>query len=358
MLKPILATSALIAIAAVIAQPSSAADRGKFRQLVVEAPGSPTDAVAQKKKKFPALVVEAGKGIQTPTDTADARNRKSDGNKGAKFIVAPGGGIPTPGDTSDAGNGKAGDKVAQFVVAPGGGIPTPADTGGKGKPKKVSPTFAKAPVGIATPVEVADIGADPAPTGGRKTFPLIAGAPAGLPTPTADPAGAAGAATIDSDALSAVDKELAAAIARASGEAGRVGDEEKAAPVIASLPPAIGNPNDLYKLLTGHGYGVEVLKHDAQGNLVFYVTKPGNAKEADLLLVDATYGKVIERKHIAAYGYERPAPHAPRYSADSSGDDNCEPTAGYCEPELRARDRLRSPTPPIGFATNRMSGAA
>ena len=48
-----------------------------------------------------------------------------------------------------------------------------------------------------------------------------------------------------------------------------------------------------------------------------------------LLLVDATYGKVIERKHVAAYDYERPAPYTPRSASHYAGDENCEPTAGY-----------------------------
>ena len=41
MLKQILATSALIAIAAVSVQSANAADSGKFRQLVVEPSGTP-----------------------------------------------------------------------------------------------------------------------------------------------------------------------------------------------------------------------------------------------------------------------------------------------------------------------------
>jgi hypothetical protein len=93
--------------------------------------------------------------------------------------------------------------------------------------------------------------------------------------------------------------------------------------------PAIQNPQDLYSVLLAHGYGVDILKNDAQGNLVFYVTAPGNPKEADLLLVDATYGKVKERKHILAYGYEQPKTYASRYAPAYASEDNCEQDAGY-----------------------------
>src|SRR5206468_12987026 len=116
-------------------------------------------------------------------------------------------------------------------------------------------------------------------------------------------------------------------------------DRGRTAPVIASVAPVtpaapasapvIANPNDLYSLLTGRGYGVEILKRDASGNLVFYVTAPASPKEADLLLVDGTYGKVIERKHIAAYGYARPAPRTPAYTPAYAGEENCDHTAGY-----------------------------
>ena len=53
MLKQILATSALIAIAALSVGPASAADGGKLRQLVVEPAGTPAgDPAFLKKKKL------------------------------------------------------------------------------------------------------------------------------------------------------------------------------------------------------------------------------------------------------------------------------------------------------------------
>lgn len=102
------------------------------------------------------------------------------------------------------------------------------------------------------------------------------------------------------------------------------------APITPSVSPSlvVSNPDDLYSLLTGRGYGVEILKRDGDGNLVFYVTAPASPKEADLLLVDGTYGKVIERKHIAAYDYH-PAPYTSSYTAAYAADDNCDHTAGY-----------------------------
>jgi len=280
--------------------------------------------VIQKKKKFPSLVAQPGNGIQTPAETVDAGSGNGGGKKGAKFIVAPSQGIPT--QTADAGNGNGGAKAVQFIVAPGQGLPTPAETGGKGKAKKVFPTLAKASGGFATPTEVADAGPDPLPSARTKTFPLIVSAPEGLSTP-ADVA-------VDTGTPAAADVTPAAAVAAADD--GQPATDTKDAAVIASVAPAaiptmaVANPNDLYSVLTGHGYGVQILKRDGHGNLVFYVTASATPKDADLLLVDGTYGKVIERKHVAAYGYVRPAaPYTPRYAATYAGDDNCDQTAGY-----------------------------
>jgi hypothetical protein len=290
-------------------QPASAADRSKFRQLLVEPTGASADPIVLKKKKIQSLVAQSGNGIQTPAETADAGN--GGGKKGAKFIVAPSQVIPT--QTADAGNDNGGGKAVQFIVAPGQGLPTPVDTGSKGKPKKIFPTLAKASGGIATPVKFADAGADPIQPARTKTFPLIANAPEGVSAPAdvtavAQPAEpVAPVASVDSD-QSPVDVQ--------------------AAPVTAAAP-AVAGPNDLYTVLTGHGYGVQILKRDGHGNLVFYVTAPASPKEADLLLVDGTYGKVIERKHIAAYGYDHFAPYTPSYTASYASEDNCDHTAGY-----------------------------
>jgi len=329
MLKQILATSALIAIVAVSAQPATAAS--KLRQLVIEPTGASADPVLLK-KKFPTLDAQPAGGIVTAAGTADAGNGNGNGggNKGAKFIVAPSQGIPT--QTADAGtgngggNGNGGGKAVQFIVAPGQGLPTPPDGGNQGKAKKLFPTFAKASDGIATPVKFAEANADPVKTDGNKAFPLIATAPAGLTTP-ADVAA-------DTGTPPAVDTTPAAPIA-AADDGQPATDLAQAAPVIASVAPTttpaliVANPNDLYSLLTGRGYGVEILKRDGHGNLVFYVTAPATPQEADVLLVDGTYGKVIERKHVAAYGYDHSAPYPPSHTASYASDDNCDHTAGY-----------------------------
>jgi len=311
MLKQILATSALLAIVAVAPQPATAA--GKFRQLVVETAGASADPVILKKKKFPSLVAQSGNGIQTPTETADAGSGNGGGKKGAKFIVAPSQGIPT--QTADAGNGNGGGKAVPFIVAPGQGLATPVETGSKGKPKKIFPTLAKSSGGIVTPVSFADAGAAPIQPARTKTFPLIASAPEGLSTAAE---------------VTAADAQPAEPVARiTSADADQSPADVQAAPVTASAAPAIANPNDLYSLLTGRGYGVQILKRDGHGNLVFYVTAPASPREADLLLVDGIYGKVIERKHIAAHGYDRPAPYTPSYTASYASEDNCDHTAGY-----------------------------
>jgi len=321
MLKQILATSALIAIVAVSTQSASAAD--KFRQLVVEPAGASADPVILK-KKFPTLVAQPANGIQTPAQTADVGNGNGAGNKGAKFIVAPAQGIPS--QTADAGNGNGGGNAAQFVVAPGSGLPTPPDAGNQGNAKQLFVTAGRASGGIATPVKFAEAGSDPIQTAGNKAFPLVADAPAGLTTPADVTAGAGNPAS------PAIDAQPAAPVAPiASADAGQLADVAQAAPITASATPAIDNPKELYSLLTGRGYGVEVLKRDAYGNLIFYVSIPGNTQEADLLLVDGTYGKVLKRQHVAAYGhsYERPAPYTASYVAAYAGGENCNYAAGY-----------------------------
>src|ERR1700716_2020341 len=140
MLKQILATSALIALTAVMIQSANAAGSGKFRQLVVEPSGSPAaDPLIKKQKKIQTLVVQQGQGIQTPGGSGGASNGGAGGNKGAKFIIAPSQGIPT--QTADAGNGKSNGKVAHFIVASGPGIKTP-DGGNKGHPQNGFPSLA------------------------------------------------------------------------------------------------------------------------------------------------------------------------------------------------------------------------
>jgi len=276
MLKQIAATSALIAIVAVSTQTASAADTGKFRQLVIEPAGASADV---------------GK--------VDPRKRQ-------RLLIAPSQGIPT--NTADAGNVGA----VQLIVAPAQEIPTDAETGNKSKPTKVSPSFAKVSDGIATPVKFASAGPDGIPSAGSKSFPLIDSAPEGLST-LADSGD-------QKKAAPAVETQPVVPIVSADADLST--DDVKAAPAA----PAIANPKDLYTLLTGRGYVVEILKRDASGNMAFYVTIPGNTKEADLLVVDSTYTKVLQRKHITANGYDqRPAAYAPRYAAT----DNCEYTAGY-----------------------------
>jgi hypothetical protein len=317
MLKQILATSALIAIAALSVGPASAADTGKLRQLVVEPAGTPAadPAFLKKKKLQPLLLVQPGKGIPTAGVTANAGN----------------------------GNGQAG-KITQFVVAPGQGIPTPG-AGGKGKPQNGLPALAALPGGgIPTPITVADAGADPGRPAGNKAFPLIVAPAGGITTPAGDP-GSAGAtpsadtgvppaaaapaidpAPVDTGALAA-SVDSGQPVAADSGAA--PASEPLVTPGTPAAVPAVQSPTDLYSLLTGRGYGVEVLKRDQYGNLVYYVTIPGQPREADLLLVDGTYGKVLQRKHIAAYGYDHPASYAPSYTAAYAGEANCDHAAGY-----------------------------
>src|SRR5437016_3198065 len=100
MLKQILATTTVIAIAIVSVQSANAAS-GKLRQLVVEPAGASADPLL-KKKKLQLLVAQPSQGIPTPTAGAGG----SDGKKIATFVVAPNGGIPTPAGNDGVGNGK------------------------------------------------------------------------------------------------------------------------------------------------------------------------------------------------------------------------------------------------------------
>ena len=53
---------------------------------------------------------------------------------------------------------------------------------------------------------------------------------------------------------------------------------------------------------------------------MFYVTTPSDPKAADILLVGARDGKVLERKHIATNGHD---------TASYARKDNCEHFGGY-----------------------------
>jgi len=280
MLKQIVATSALMAIVAVSAETASAADATKFRQLVIEPAGAPADVA------------------------------NLDANKRQRLLLLPSEGAAT----TDVANREA----AKFVVASGEGRLTPTDGGNKAKAKQAFPTLVKASDGIATPVKFTDAGADRTQTKSGNPFPLIASAPQGLIIPAditadADNSIVDGAPAVETKAV--IPAEPIATVA------------EEEAPVTAAPAPVaeVAHATDLYTLLTGRGYGVDILKRDASGNMVFYVTIPGNTKEADLLVVDSTYTKIIQRKHIAAYGYERPA----QYTSAYAGEDNCDRTAGY-----------------------------
>jgi hypothetical protein len=325
MLKQILATTAVLAIVAVSVQSANAAN-GQFRQIVVEpAGGSADDLLLKKNKKVNQLfILKTGQGIPTPPVGAVAG--KTGGKPVANFIVAPGNGIPS----GNGGIGKpAGSSVAQFVVAPGAGIPS----GGAGPAngKSVQPFLLKVSGG-GIPTKVAS--ADPGNLGQGAAFPVIAN-PSELTTPAGTDGGASGSAGATPAAVPAAGPQpvdVSGPAVNGGDNGGAPASEAPAGAAPANPAPVIQTPANLYSVLIAHGYGVEILQSDASGNLVFYVTTPGNPEEADLLLVDAEYGKVLERKHIAAYayGYDHAATYAPRYApAYASNDDNCDHDAGY-----------------------------
>ena len=309
MLKQILVTTAVVAIAALSVQSASAKTRG----IVVEQGGN--DLLLKKGKKQNLFILKTGQGIPTPP--SGGVSGKNGGTPVANFIVAPNGGIPTP--PPSGGVGKTGGKLPALVVAQGSGIATPNGGGaGNGNGGGVQPLLLKTSGGIPTKVASADPGQF---SDGGKAFPVIAN-----PSEITAPAATDNAGVPPPPSVPALPQPIATPQVSDNGAA-----PASPPPADAGKPaPVTGGPNDLYSTLIAHGYGVEILNGDAYGNLVFYVTTPGN-QEADILLVDATTGKVLERKHVAAYTYaddQAPA-YAPSYAPRYASSDNCDHYSGY-----------------------------
>ena len=267
MLKKLLATSALVVIGAVLIQTANAAEDVKTRQIVVEPAGSnaPDAAGLPSAGKTENLIVKAGDGTATPTQTADAGGAAAAAAANSAAI-----GNKTP--------------VDQLLVTPPSGGATPptvvANPAGTATATPVTPVAGATPVAPAAPVAPAT------PAAGTPAAPAVASAPA-----VTVPAGAPAPAAV-----------------------------------------AVKSADDLEKLLTSHGYGVDVSKHDAGGNEVFYVTIPGDTQNAYLLTVDE-YGKVTETKHISSYAYghsySAPSYSAPSYGSAYGSGDNCDYGTGY-----------------------------
>jgi hypothetical protein len=311
MLKQILLTTAVIAMAAASVQSANA----KTRQILIDPAGS-NDLLLKKGKTQNFLIVKNGQGIPTPQAGVGSAN--PNGAPSANFIVAPTGGIPTP-PVSAGGPSKTGVKTPELLVAQGAGIATPTGGASGGNPGQVQPLLVKTSGGIPTEVASADPG------------PVSAG---GNPAPViANPANIAATAAADSAAVA----PAGAAALPQPAVTPQVSDNGAAPlspqPLEAAAPaPATGGATGLYATLIAHGFGVEILNFNAHDKLVFYVTTPGNPAEADLLLVDAKYGRVLERKHVAAYadGYDQQTPaYADGYGRNAAGDDGCNHYSDY-----------------------------
>jgi hypothetical protein len=279
MLKKLLATSALIAIGTVLIQSAYAADDLKTREIVVEQAGAHApDAAglpAVGAGKTENLIAKTGDGIPTPAQTADSGAVAAAANSAAL-------GNKTP--------------VNQLLVAPPSGAATP-------------PAVIASPSGAAT--------AD-------------AGTPAAGAANAAPPAGAAAPASPALAAPAAAPAAAVAAAAAPTAVAAPVAPAAVAAPAATAAPAAVAvkSADDLEKLLTARGYGVEVSQHDANGNEIFYVTIPGNTQDAYLLTVDE-YGKVNKTKHISSYASGHSYGYAPTYSQAYDSNDNCDYGPGY-----------------------------
>ena len=196
----------------------------------------------------------------------------------------------------------------------------------------------------------------PAPRPGKPATKFVIAPSGGIASPAGDASADADAPAADAGAPPAVDAQPADPVAPAdpaapeappaaaapadAGEAATGAPVDHAAPA-APATAAVKNPKDLFNLLTDKGFGVEIVKKDGNGDLLYHVTIPGNAKDGYLLTVDGEHGKVKERKYISAYDYSQtfryhaPATYAPSYSYSpaSGSDDNCDyssnDSAGY-----------------------------
>jgi hypothetical protein len=288
MLKSLLTATAFAALAVAAAGPSFAAS-----ELV-----SIQGAKAFDAQKLRQIIVEPipGKG---PVKTSVQ-----------ELVVAPGG---TPSQSADAGSEPPKTVIKELVVAPGGTPSQSADAGSE--PPKALPII-KTPEGTPS----ADAGADDAQP--------------------ADPVEAADANPPQEPAAIAAPADDTSGAADPVASAGDDQPDEAAPPAAKPAPTGINSPSDLYATLTGRGYGVEVLRRDYNGNLVFLVTVPGRANDAYLLVVDRQYGKVLVRREInlAAYGYGKvEVYHAPAYSQSYRDDRSDEAETGY-QPTFHAGD--------------------
>jgi hypothetical protein len=326
MLKQILVTTAIVAIAAVSAESASA----KTRQILVDPVAGNDLLLLNKKGKKPTGAAPVNNFIVAPGGGTPTPPPKGVGGKTPQLLVVQGSGLGTPGGSNP------GKVKPLLLTTSGGGIATPGGDNGVGNPGKVQPLLlTTSGGGIATPngggnggggnagggapTKVAS--ADPGPVDGGKAAPVIAN-----PSDIATPAGTDNA-NAAAGGVTAPPQPIATPQVADNG-----GAPVSPTPPDASKPaPATGGAMSLYSTLIAHGYGVEVLNADAPGDLIFYVSTPGNANEADLLLIDASTGKVLEWKHVAGYGYayEQTPAYAPAYAPRYASRDNCNQYNGY-----------------------------
>ena len=327
MLKQILVTTAVVAIAAVSVQSANA----RTRQIIVDPLAGNDLLLLNKKGKQPTGAAPVNNFIVAPSGGLPTPPPKGVGGKTPQLLVVQGSGLGTPGA-----GGKPGKVQPLLLTTSGGGIATPGAGGNGGNPGKVQPfLLTTSGGGIATPNGGGNAGggnagggaptivasADPGPVGSGKTAPVIAN-----PSDIATPAGTDNANATPGGVAVAPQPIATPQVTDNSGA-----PVSPTPPAVTNAASAAAGPMNLYSTLIAHGYGVEILNSHAQGDLVFYVTAPGVANEADLLLIDAKTGNVLERKHVAGYGYayEAAPAYAPSYAPRYAGGDNCNQYNGY-----------------------------
>ena len=318
MLKQILTTSALIVIGAASIQSATAADFRKFRQLVVEPSGKAAGGSPIKKLQ---LLVAPPTGVNASSDTPVV----TDNQPSKKFIVAPQNGVASPSSdpivTADGGDNRPPKKV-QLIVAPpsgvnaSGGTIVTGDNRDNGGDRPAKTKFQNL---IVTPDTTPSVDA-------RANQPVDF-------TDTADATPPQDTAPVDQTVETASATADTDVTATASDATPTDTASDDAAPASSEPAPAgVDNPRGLYTMLTDRGYGVEIVKRHADGNLVFLVTESGH-DQSYLLLVDGHYGKVLARRSVdlSSYASSYHEEHYPvvSYTYNTDTSDNCDYGYGH-----------------------------
>jgi len=97
------------------------------------------------------------------------------------------------------------------------------------------------------------------------------------------------------------------------------------------------SPRASIRSLIASGYGVEILKRDWHGNLVFYFTTPGMGRRRDLLVFDARVRQGQGTQARPRLRLRAPQAHARATRRPTPSDDNCDQSPAIDAEEGRTR---------------------